>query len=219
MSIRRQVFAVLLLVGFLPTQSFAALLNLARGLPDIYSVSVVWDYAGSTGAGDFGAFTGNGELWTIVEPSAPATAVDIEGTYQLSFGIDSTGAFDGSQMVGGVANLVMNGRYFGTSDAFQDLLTANITLFGDPSNDTLEFLAVVTGGIWADKFGGVGARIGSILNDVLYPGAGTSSWDGTAFTSTGNSDTFVELVPVPGSLMLFGLGGLLAAGVRRRRLS
>ena len=145
--------------------------------------------------------------------SVPAEAI-VDGIFDLSATIDSTGALTGGTLtIGGtVASLGFNS---GT------LLTGNLTAFGFPNagGDPLEFLFDVTGGDAASLYGGGSIPGGIILSDAGFTGDFGSDFDnlsgGVPGTGIGVSD--VAPIPLPAAVWLFGSGLLGLVGASRRR--
>jgi len=214
-------FAVVVLPLMVWGQSVqGALLNLTKGIPDIYSNCTDISYDASTDA-----FS----VWGIpekIDDDGNGPAIDItSGVIETEFILDAT--IDESGILDLTATRTIEIKGYVSSLGYNSgtLLTGTLTGFGfyyDPNETTsgmFEFTFDVTGGDAAGDYGPYG---GVILfmgpNNRNYDGDFNNSFDNFDSVSgygDGSSDTF--LIPEPTTMCLLTLG-LITIRRRRRQL-
>ncbi|MCP3903036.1 MAG: hypothetical protein GY715_05305 [Planctomycetes bacterium] len=136
------------------------------------------------------------------------------GGFHITANIDETG-----DAHGGTLEIIGNVIGFGPA-----LLTAELLDFGfmDGGGSRIEFIFEVTAGPLSTDYGGVGAKVGVVMDvGVSYSGDFTQGFDNRFFglpgTGQGISGTKPLALPGPGALAVAAIGGLIGSRRRRRR--
>lgn len=209
--------AALALVLFTGTAQ-AALIGLDIGRPDILSNTVgTYAYNATTNV-----FSSTAMPLTITYDGI--NRIRILGNnafYGVNFLVDENGNFAGNG-----TGLIISGWVDRDGDFVIDpgeengtLLTGNVTNFGwldqSPNKyDTFDFTFVVTGGLLANDFGGIGATGGDFMTSETSTFTGSFRSD---FAGIQVKHDTAALVPEPASMMLLGLGVLGLFGLKRRK--
>ncbi|HUI08298.1 MAG TPA: PEP-CTERM sorting domain-containing protein [Verrucomicrobiae bacterium] len=178
--------------------------------PDFYAIDIGVNYTASTTK-----FEAIGTTDTYIDLSnTPNWIGDLPASYNLTAYITSAG-----ELTNGTVTIQGDTDY---DEIAETLLTGNLTTgfegsaFGATSTGdaVFEFLFTVTGGSYANDFGGIGASGGIVLS----PDGGstfTDTWT-SDFTNGGHGYVDNAPVPEPSSLLLLVLGAAMCVATHRR---
>lgn len=202
MRVQGICFAVIGILAASAATAQAVPINLLQNYPDIQVSGNVVNYNAATQ--QFSA-TGRPLTYTTAVP----TVYNITGTtptYSLVATVNNAGVATGG-------TLAVSGKIASLGATSGSLLTGVFQSFGysTASNaDPFEFIFTVTGGDLASAYGGIGGKIGVILDakSTNFAGFSASFTNGSGATN----DTFH--VPEPATCCLLALAGVIA--YRRR---
>jgi hypothetical protein len=178
--------------------------------PDVGSIAIdaVYD-------ADSDIFLANGFAMDYTrEVGGPVNPI-ANGLFQITATIDENG-----EAVGGVLEIIGNVIGFGPA-----LLSAELSDFGfaDGGGSMLEFTFEVTGGSLSSDYGGVGQKVGVVMDigGDGYSGDFSQDFDNRFFglpgTGQGVSETKPLALPGPGAIAVAMFGGLIGSRRRRRQ--